>query len=232
MCSFFFIYMIDLISYLKQFVFDRRFEQIEKKLNDRTKYITIVLENLFQSHNASAVLRTCDCLGIQDVYAVETANSFKVCDAIALGSSKWLDLYTYNSTSGGISGAIQSLRKSGYRIVATSPHHNDVELNNFDLQKGKVALIFGTELEGLSEPALNQCDEFVKIPIYGFTESYNVSVSAGIILYSLINQLRASSIQWHLTDDQKQQLLLRWLKASIKDSDLIVDRYQKMISAK
>jgi len=216
-----------LIDYLKQFITDRRWELFNHVINHRTRYITVVLEDIYQSQNASAVLRTCDCFGIQDVHIIENTNEFKINPDVELGAAQWLNLNLYNSTQNNTISAINSLRNQGYRIVATTPHTNDTDLENFDLRKGKTALFFGSEQPGLSEIMLENADEFLKIPMFGFTESFNISVSASIILHSLILKLKKSDISWQLDNLQRKEVLFNWLKYSVKDSDRIIKEYQR-----
>ena len=214
------------IEYLKQFVTPHRWQLFQKVLQYRTRYITVVLEDIFQPHNASAVLRTCDIFGVQDVHIIENYNQYRVNPQVALGSQKWLNLYKYNELENNTLQAIKTLRKKGYRIVATTPHRDDVELKQFDLSKGPVALMFGSELPGLSQIALDNADEYLKIDMYGFTESFNISVSAAIILHHLVNKLHESDLPWQLSEQEKQQILLNWLKNSIKNADALLKRFE------
>ncbi len=217
----------ELIKYLSKFSTEHRVELFDKIIDCRTNYITVVLEDIFQPHNASAVLRSCDCFGLQDVHIIENRNQYKVNPDVALGSSKWLNLNKYNNTKENTLEAISVLKNKGYRIVATTPHSNDVDLENFDLNKGKFALFFGTELTGLSEIMLKNADEFLKIPMFGFTESFNISVSAAIILHHLTYKLRNSNIDWKLTPEEKDDLKIQWLKQSIKKADAIEKEFIK-----
>lgn len=210
-----------LIAYLENFISDNRKELFDRIIEYRTRYITVALEDIYQSHNASAVLRTCDCFGIQDVYIVENKNKYSVNPEVTIGSDKWLSLKKYNKSKNNSLKAIDDLRKKGYRIVATTPHQDDTELKNFDILPGKVALFFGTELQGLTDNILQNADEFLKIPMYGFTESYNISVSAALILHTLTEKMRASVIEWQLTEEEKIEVKRTWLKRSIRNSDLI-----------
>jgi tRNA (guanosine-2'-O-)-methyltransferase len=111
--------------------------------------------------------------------------------------------------------------------VATTPHTNDIELENFDLDKGKIALFFGSEQPGLSSIVLDKADEFLKIPMFGFTESFNISVSASIILHHLIHKLKKSNVNWQLSGAEKSEILLEWLKSSINNIDLIIKEYHR-----
>jgi tRNA (guanosine-2'-O-)-methyltransferase len=217
----------ELIQYLENFVTERRKELFYNNIQHRTRYITVVLEDIFQSQNASAVLRTCDCLGIQDVHVIENYNKYQINPDVALGSNKWITLKKYNLKQiDNTDDAIKNLKAAGYRIVATSPHKNDIDLTDFKLENGKAAFLFGNEKQGLSKNALNLADEYVKIPMFGFTESYNISVSAAILLYQLIIQLKISKdIDWRVSDDEKNDILLQWFRISIRNSKGIISKF-------
>jgi len=217
----------ELIEYLSGFVTQNKINLFDRIIKFRTKYLTIALENIYQPHNASAVLRTADCFGVQDVHIIENSNKYEINPDVALGSYNWINLYRHNALENNTLSAINQLKSDGYRIIATTPHRNDVNLEDFDLSKGKVALFFGTELDGLSDIVLDNADEFLKIPMYGFTESFNISVSASIILHNLSLTLRNSSIQWQLTDFEKQQVYLDWLRTAIRNSKLIEKEFYK-----
>lgn len=218
-------FTLDLIDHLSGFVTENRLSLFRKVLGERTRYITVLLEDIYQSHNASAVLRTCDCTGIQDIHIVEQQNEYEIDRDVALGSNLWLSLHYYNEGSDNIYTAVKALRKQGYRIVATSPHKEGVTPESFNLEKGKAVLLFGTELNGLTERALELADEFIQIPMVGFTESYNISVSAALTLYSLRKRLESSSLDWFICEDEKNELLLNWLRISIKMSGQIETKF-------
>ncbi|MBN1251650.1 MAG: RNA methyltransferase [Bacteroidales bacterium] len=211
----------ELINHLSQFSTENRWNLFKQIIEYRTKYITVVLEDIFQPHNASAVLRTADCFGIQDIHIIENENEYTLSHDVTRGSYKWLNLKKYNEKENNTLNTINELKSQGYRIVATTPHTNDVELENFDLSKGKTALLFGSEMPGLSKIAMENADEFLKIPMYGFTESFNISVSASIILHHLTYELRKSEINWQLSDNERDNVLLDWLRKTIKSSKLI-----------
>jgi tRNA (guanosine-2'-O-)-methyltransferase len=220
--------MIDkLLTFLEAFTLDERKQQLREVVKQRTRYITVVLENIYQTQNANAVLRSCDCFGIQDVHIIENDNSFNINPQVVRGATKWLHLHRYNELANNTRSALKQLKKEGYRIVATSPHRNDVNLNDFDITKGKTAFVFGNEKRGISDIVLEEADEFMKIPMYGFSESLNISVSAAIILQHFANQLKTSAINWQLPEDDLKQLHFEWLKKSIKKSELLVDDFNK-----
>ena len=209
-----------LLGFLRSFISESRNRKFDKIIRNRTKYLTIVLEDIFQSHNASAVLRSCDCFGIQDVHIIENENIYEVNPDVALGSSKWLSITKYNSTSHNTIECLNHLKNEGYKIVATSPHENDFSPDNFPLDQ-KFALVFGTELKGLSKEAFESADAYIKIPMVGFTESLNISVSAALLLYSLSERLRTSDHDWHLTMEEETETLLQWTRSSIRRSAIL-----------
>jgi tRNA (guanosine-2'-O-)-methyltransferase len=215
----------ELIQFLSKFVTENRATLFDEILQERTKYITVALENIYQSQNASAVLRTSDCFGIQDVHIIENNNEYIINPDVTLGSSKWLNLHRYNELENNTLDAVNRLKADGYRIVATTPHTNDVNLDDFDVEKGKFALFFGTELDGLSDLVIENADEYLKIPMYGFTESFNISVSAAIILHHLTEKLKKSSINWQLSDNEKDPIKLDWLKKTIKMSSELIEEF-------
>lgn len=218
----------EVIHYLSGFITPERLKLFEKVLEQRTSYITVVLEDIFQPQNASAVLRTCDCFGIQHVHIIENRNEFRVYREVARGASKWLSLHKYNQKEQNSIEAIKRLKQSGYRIIATSPHLNNHLLPDFDLSKGKAAIVFGSELPGISETIMNEADDFLKIPMYGFTESFNISVSAAIVLYQLAQKLREQpEIGWKLSEQEKDDIKLAWLRSTVKHSGLLEKQFFK-----
>lgn len=214
----------ELIDYLTQFISETRREKFEEVLNYRTRHITIALEDLYQPHNASAVLRSCDIFGIQDIHIIENKHAYTVNKDIAMGSPKWLNLHKYRNTDNNTLDCINKLKAKGYRIVATSPHKNGYELKDLPVDK-PLALIFGTELTGISDTVREHADEFVAIPMFGFTESFNISVTAAICLHSLVNKLHETNVDWHLNEEEKDELRLHWLRKSISKVEMIEKDY-------
>lgn len=216
----------ELLVHLLQFISENKRNLFDQIIQYRTKHITIVLEDIFQSQNASAVLRTCDCFGIQDIHIIENEHEYEINPDVAIGSYKWLSLHKYNTAENNTIDTFNTLRKQGYRIVATSPHKNDCMLDELNIDS-KVALVFGTELKGLSDIAIQNADEFVKIPMYGFTESFNISVSAAIMLHHFTEKLRKSTINWGLSGEEKIDIKLNWVRNIIKRSDLLEREFLK-----
>ena len=215
-------YEKQLYAFLSGFLSEERKEKFERHIRQRTRYVTIAVEDIFQPHNASAVLRSAECFGIQDVHVIENRNKYNPNPDVVMGAHKWLTLHKHNGTSE----AIQALRKDGYRIVATTPHEKDCLVSELDLSKGKVALIFGTELERISKSVIDEADEFVKIPMYGFTESFNISVSAAICLYELLPKLRKTGLPWPLSREEQDAILLQWAKSSLNKPELLEEEFK------
>lgn len=217
--------LIESVKFMEQFVSEKRVDLINSNADNRTRYITVVLENIFQAQNASAVMRSCDCFGIQDLHVIENTNEYTLNPDVVMGSSKWVDLCRYNEKEENTLDTIHSLKKNGYRIIATTPHTNDILLPDFDLKKGKAAFFFGTELTGLSDVVMDNADEFVKIPMYGFTESFNISVSAALVLNHLSTEIRRENVNWRLSETEKLELKLEWLKKSVRKGDKLLEEF-------
>lgn len=209
----------EFLEFLSQYVTENKRQKFEEVLQNRTRYITVAIEDVYQPHNASAVLRSCDAFGIQDVHIIENSNVYEINPKVELGTSKWIDLYRYNEQQDNTLTCINHLKKQGYKVIATSPHKDDCPIHELDLSQ-KTALIFGKEKEGLSDVALNNADGFVKIPMYGFVESLNISVSAAICLQNITERLRTSDIEWQLTEDEIVDIKLQWARKVVKQSNL------------
>ncbi|MDX2362773.1 MAG: RNA methyltransferase [Crocinitomicaceae bacterium] len=183
-------------------------EMLDQIASDRTNYVTIVMETVMKEHNASAVLRSCDCFGIQHLHAIEKGTSYEIQRDIAKGAGNWIDLHTHMDGPNPTADCLKQLKDQGYKIVATTPH-TDHDINDIDISQ-PIALVFGTERDGISEDVYDQADELVKIPMYGFTESYNISVSAAIALNIIRNKLEHSKIDWRLTKEEQLKLKIDW----------------------
>ncbi len=216
----------DYLHYLSALITPERLQRMQDVLAQRTRFLTVVLEDIYQTHNASAVLRSCDCFGVMDVHIIENRNTYQVNPDVALGSSKWLNLATYNSEEENTTHCLQKLKAQGYRIVATTPHKDDCKLDDLPLTQ-KTALVFGNELDGLSPVALQQADAFMKIPMVGFTESLNISVSAAVCLHSLTQRLRLSKVAWQLRPDEYTEIMIQYIHNTLKHPELVRTGYLK-----
>jgi tRNA (guanosine-2'-O-)-methyltransferase len=215
-----------LLTYLEGFVTDKRKNLFRNILQDRTRHFTVVLEDIYQQHNASAVIRSCDIFGIQDVHVIENKYKSKVSKNIAKGSQKWLSFHNYKEDTNNTLECLNSLKSKGYQIIATTPHNNSCSLHDFDISK-KSAFVFGVEKTGVSDLVMNNADKILRIPMVGFTESLNISVAAAIILENLSHQLRNSALDWALTVEEQQILYTSWIEKTIKNVDEIKERFIK-----
>lgn len=213
-----------LIAYLETFLTQSRLNRFDEVISNRMRHLTVVLENVYQSHNTSAVLRSADCLGIQDVHIIENRNAYQVNPDVALGSSKWLTLRHYNGFDFNTPTAYKHLRERGYLIVATSPHTDGYTLDQLPVDK-PIALVFGTEKEGLTDWAIQNADTWVRIPMVGFTESFNISVSAALCMYHLSNKIRQTLPNWSLTSDEMLEIRLEWIRNTIDQCELLEQRF-------
>jgi tRNA (guanosine-2'-O-)-methyltransferase len=216
-----------LLEYLSGFVTPERLQRMRQVLAWRSRYLTVVLEDIYQPHNASAVLRTCDAFGIQDVHIIEKRNEYRVNPDVALGSAQWLSLHHYRRERADSRAVVRGLKERGYRVVATAPHASGCSIHDYPLQAGPTALVFGTELTGISSEIMQEADAFVTIPMYGFVESFNISVSVAICLSELSTRMRTEPLSWQLGDREKDQLLWVWLQNSVKHSDRILENHRQ-----
>lgn len=218
--------MIDqkLLEYFEGYLTDKRKQTFKDVLSQRTRHFTVVLEDIYQAHNASAVVRTCDIFGVQDIHAIENKYTNKVSRHVAKGSQKWLNIKRYREDGDNTTACLNHLKKEGYQIIGTTPHNNSCMLQEFDITK-KSAFVFGVEAEGISDIVKDNADGFLKIPMVGFTESLNISVAAAIILQDVTTKLRESTINWQLTDQEKKVLYFDWVKKTIKNVDKIEEYY-------
>uniref|UniRef100_UPI00404A3DB6 TrmH family RNA methyltransferase n=1 Tax=Flavobacterium sp. TaxID=239 RepID=UPI00404A3DB6 len=211
-------------NYLKEFLTESRIEKIDSVLSKRTQHFTVCIEDVFQLHNTSAVMRTCDVFGIQSLHVINQRFEKNIDTEIAMGAQKWVDVFKYNQTQE----AIDSLKKKGYRIIATSPNKQHKTITEFSIDE-KAAFFFGTERNGLTDSVLQQADELIHIPMVGFTESLNISVAAAIILQELTQKLRNSTIEWQLSEDAFFDKRIQWFENSIKHIDSIKKAYLKQL---
>ncbi|GAA4271459.1 RNA methyltransferase [Aquimarina gracilis] len=216
--------MIDhrLLEYLESFLTPRRLDLYKKVLSKRTNHFTVAIEDVYQLHNTSAVIRSCDVFGIQNVHVIEEVNRKRIDREIAMGAQKWVDVNRYPTTRE----CLRELKKNGYQIVATTPHDVSMALTDFDITKPS-AFFFGREQQGLSEVVLEEADCRLHIPMVGFTESLNISVSAAIILQHVTSELRKTSIDWKLSEEEMLEKRFDWTKKVLKSHEQIIARYEQ-----
>jgi len=216
----------EILAYFQNFLTAYKIDLFEKKVLERTRHFTFILEDLFHPHNASAILRSSDCFGIQDIHMIENNHRFKNEKDISLGSKKWLSIHRYNEQEQNNISCIEQLKNKGYTIAALSPHHNDIPLSDLPLEN-KTAFVLGAEKSGLTDYTLENADLHVKIPMYGFTESLNVSVTAALTMSDVANRIRKTSIQWQLSEEEQWEVKLGWTLRSIRSSRDLIKHFLK-----
>ena len=216
---------IGLNNYLRTLLTNERLEKFERVIHQRTRHVTLVTENILEEHNVNAVMRSCECLGVQDVYVINNLKHFKPARKVLQGSHKWLTLNKYDERGSNNTGrCVADLRAKGYKIAVTSFQPDALPLEEINI-KHPLAVVFGNEGDGVSEYLLKQADYKLIIPMSGFTSSFNISVSAGIILHHLLYRLKQSGINWQLTPAEKEQVQFGWIRNSLKDFDYLVKYY-------
>lgn len=205
-------------------------EMFDRIAANRTKHLTVVMENIYQEHNASAVLRTCDCFGLQELHVIEKDNAYKIQRDIALGAGRWVDMYNYDDSENVTKDCLNNLKSKGYKVIATTPHTDSQTIYDLDLSQ-PIALVFGTERRGISEEVIEMADEFVKIPMYGFTESFNISVSAAIVLNTLRQRLEQSDLNWKLSNEEQTLLKIDWCTKILNGGDLLEKKFRTDLAA-
>ncbi|WCM42857.1 RNA methyltransferase [Flavobacterium sp. CBA20B-1] len=208
------------LSYLEGFITKNRMLGFERVLAQRTNHFCVAVEDVYQLHNTSAVMRSCEVFGIQNLHIIEQKFSKTIDKQIAMGAEKWVDINSHSTTQN----CIDAIKQKGYQIVATTPHKDAFLLDDFDVTKPS-AIFFGTEKDGLSPEIMDQADTFIKIPMCGFTESLNISVSAAIIINNITTRLKKTAINWQLTEEELLAKKIDWARKSIKDIDFITERF-------
>lgn len=203
--------------YLKNFITPHKQVVIERVLCKRTRFFSLVLENIYKPHNAGAVVRTADCFGIQDLHVIEKEPGYKINPYVSRGAGQWVDIHRHQATDrAGVEACFDLLRKKGYTIVVTSPQQAG-SIPLADLHPNQpIALVFGNEHEGVSEAAKKAADGLVHIPMSGFTESFNISVSAAICLYALQQKLPGQQAP-ELDESEKMEIRYRWYQQLVKN---------------
>ena len=217
-------------DHFSQYITDHKKQFIEKVLNERTRYLTLVLENIYQSQNASAVVRTCECLGLQDIHVIEEQSKYSVNKRVLKGANKWIDLHRYKMKGfNNTEICFRKLRELGYQILVTDPSTDGMSINEITIDQ-KLAIVMGNELHGTSDYALKHADQKIFIPMYGFTESFNISVSAAICLNTLLTKVRASDAAWQLSLEEKESLRLQWYRKAVRRSELIEQEFLRSMA--
>ena len=190
-----------------QIVLQKRIDRIRNVVENRQENLIVVLEDVHDPHNASAILRTCDALGIQNVwFAFETEQRYnpgKIGKASSSSANKWLDFAVFDSSAS----CIEALKQQGYSIVVTALTDASVSLMEYRAGNGKIAVVVGNEHRGVSDAMLAASDTVLQIPMFGFVQSLNVSVATAIVLWEITRQRRQQGTECLIPEEKKGKLL-------------------------
>ena len=210
----------EIYDYLQQFLTDERLSKIEHFSKESSDFVLPVMEDVYQFRNAAAIVRSVEACGFHHVVALEEENVFNPNLKVTKGAETWVQVEKMSNNLD----SLKEIKSRGYRILAVSPEKNATMLPDYEV-KEPIALVFGTELEGVSDEILDFADETLAIPMFGFTKSFNVSVAAAICMYELKQKLMKSGIEYQLSDEKLLELKIRWAKNSIKSSEQILERF-------
>ena len=198
-------------AYLPRITEHRR-DLLVKVVQNRTRHFCMVLEDLFDPHNISAVIRTAEVFGLEDVHVIEEVNPYKVNKSILKGSIKWMNIYLHKKRMA----CMEKKRKKGYRIAVASTNTNNSVLD-LDLSQ-PTAFYLGSEFTGNHPDTLAAADCEFKLPQYGITESMNVSVAGGVLMCYLDHFMQQKGRQnFTLSPKERDELLLEWLERHLND---------------
>lgn len=215
------------IQQLAPLLTSNRKKRIDRVLSNRTKGICVLLEDIYQGHNISAVLRTCDNLGIQNIYIIQDSNVVTLSKGISLGSEKWVTMEIKRKDIPK-KDYIKSLKKLGFKIISTVPpsKNKSISLEKFKIEK-KMIIAFGNEEKGLSREILEESDSLLSVSMDGFNESYNISVSCAIVMNQLISEAKRNKKLTYLSNSEKTKLKFDWYVKSLKNSSKVIKNLGK-----
>ena len=170
----------------------------------------IVLENIHDPHNAAAALRNCDAFGIQTVHVIfETEKMFnpeKLGKLTSASANKWLEIKTWTTTKE----CFTSLKKEGFHIAATAIDKTAQSFDTYEFPKQKMAFVFGNEGFGITETAKKMADTLIYIPMYGFVDSLNLSVTVGVVAHQIaVQRLKTGVAQY--SPQESHELAASWI---------------------
>ena len=207
-------------DYLKQFLTDERLSKIEHFSQESSDFVLPVMEDVYQFRNAAAIVRSVEACGFHHVVALEEENVFNPNLKVTKGAETWVKVEKMPNNLD----SLKEIKNRGYKILAVSPENNATMLPDYEV-KEPIALVFGTELEGVSDEILEFADETLAIPMYGFTKSFNVSVAAAICMYELKQKLMKSGIDYKLSDEKLLEMKIRWTVNSIRSGEELLERF-------
>lgn len=212
---------LELQEYIENFLTKERKAILKKIIEKRTNHLVFVAENLIDEHNIHAIIRTSECFGLQDFYNIPFKGNLKKNRSVTRGALQWTHIYEFLDEKDPIVSCIEHLKSIGYKVYATSSNLESTYTPQTLPIDDKVAIIMGNEHLGVSEKALDLSDGVIEIPMYGFTESFNVSVAAGLICQPIVERIRTSEINWGFDPNIKKNLYYEWIWHSVKKPDIL-----------
>jgi tRNA (guanosine-2'-O-)-methyltransferase len=187
---------------------EERYKKLRGVLSRRQVDLTVLMDKVHKPHNLSAVMRTCDAVGIGEVHAVWLENEYPTFHLTSAGSRKWVDIHTHKD----MQSAIASLKDRGFQVLAAHFSDRSKDYRSVDYTK-PTAILLGAELDGVSEDAQELVDEHVVIPMMGMVESLNVSVASSVILYEAQRQRLAAGLyeKAKLPKELFERTLFEWM---------------------
>ena len=170
-------------------ILPQRYSKLKSVLNKRMSDLTVLIENVEKPHNLSAILRTCDAVGVLEVHAVSPAGKTNTFNSTAQGSQKWVDINNYSN----MDNAVSVLKEKGLKLYGTSLDKNAIDYRDCNF-KEPTAFVLGAEKWGLSQSTHQLMDELIYIPMCGMVQSLNVSVAAAILLFEALRQRQTAGI--------------------------------------
>ncbi|MET3536115.1 TrmH family RNA methyltransferase [Chryseobacterium limigenitum] len=207
-------------EYLKQFLTDERLRKINHFSPESSDFVLPVMDDVYQFRNAAAIIRSVEACGFHKVVAMEEENVFDPNLTVTKGAETWVEVEKMPKNID----SLQKIKDRGYKILAVSLEKNAVMLPDYQITE-PIALVFGTEMAGVSEEVIDFADETLAIPMYGFTRSFNVSVAAGICMYELKQKLINSNLDYKLSDEKLLKMKIRWAVNSMQSGQQIFQKY-------
>jgi tRNA (guanosine-2'-O-)-methyltransferase len=212
-------------AYLCGFLTPARLAAIERVLAQRTRFVTVVLDDLGHAANANAVLRSCECMGVQDVHLIGARGRFRLVRGVSAGAAKWLTLRRYSEPGvDNTAVCLNGLREAGYRIVATALTPGAVPVEELPLDR-PIALCLGNEDRGISDTTRRLAETTVRLAMSGFTQSFNVSVATALCLHGIVARLRRGEAAWQLSGADHENLRFDWVCKSVRHRRQLVERF-------
>jgi tRNA (guanosine-2'-O-)-methyltransferase len=209
-------------AYFEEFVSAERKARLKEVLSHRTRKLVLVLEDILDPHNASACIRSSEAMGLQELHVVAPRHAFTPTAGITQGADKWMDIKHHS----GIDSCLEHLHERGFTVAAGVLDEGAVPIQELDFSR-PMALVFGNEHEGISPQMVAACDQHFYVPMYGFSQSFNISVATALAVHYAVSQrVRIFGANGDLASDDMDALYSRWVFQSVKMGDAMLKRYR------